>query len=161
MGYFIAIEGMQHGPFEARDLPQHGLRPDTLVWADGMPQWQRADSVPALQHLFSGGATIPPPPPADAYQPDYFPAAPPYHQGMSSNRVVAGVCGILIGALGIHKFILGYSGAGLIMLLGTLLTCGLGGTVFGIIGIIEGIIYLSKSEEEFYNTYVIHRREWF
>jgi hypothetical protein len=40
----------------------------------------------------------------------------------TSNKIAAGVCGILLGSLGIHKFILGYTGAGLIMLLVTILT---------------------------------------
>ena len=71
------------------------------------------------------------------------------------------VCGILLGSLGIHKFILGYTGSGLIMLLVTLLTCGVGGVVMHVIGLIEGIIYLTKSDEEFVRTYVDGRKEWF
>jgi hypothetical protein len=47
------------------------------------------------------------------------------------------------------------------MCLVSVITCGMGLGVFWIIGIIEGIIYLSKSDEEFYNTYVLNRREWF
>jgi TM2 domain-containing membrane protein YozV len=75
--------------------------------------------------------------------------------------VAAGVCGILLGSLGIHKFILGYTGPGLILLLLTLLTCGVAGMVTGIIGLIEGIIYLTKSDEEFVRTYVDGRKDWF
>jgi TM2 domain-containing membrane protein YozV/ribosomal protein L40E len=79
----------------------------------------------------------------------------------STNRIAAGVFGILLGALGIHKFILGYPLAGIIMLLVTVLTCGWGGILMGIIGLVEGIIYLSKSERDFYRTYVLHKRSWF
>jgi TM2 domain-containing membrane protein YozV len=61
---------------------------------------------------------------------------PPYNP-VDSKRVAAGVCGLLIGSLGIHKFILGYTGAGLSMLLVTVLTCGFGGIVMHTIGLIE------------------------
>ena len=66
-----------------------------------------------------------------------------------SKRVIAGVLGILLSPLGIHKFVLGYTKEGLIMLLVSVLTCGIGAGIMGIIGLIEGIIYLTKSDEEF------------
>jgi hypothetical protein len=37
----------------------------------------------------------------------------------------------------------------------------LGTFVMSIIGLIEGIIYLCKSDEEFVRTYVDGRKEWF
>src|SRR5690349_5607005 len=83
-----------------------------------------------------------------------------YADPRAGNKIAAGVCGILLGSLGIHKFILGYTGAGLTLLLITVLTCGLGGMVTHLIGLIEGIIYLTKSDEDFVNTYVINRRPW-
>jgi len=79
----------------------------------------------------------------------------------ASNKVTAGVCGILLGALGIHKFVLGYQKAGLIMLCVTIGTCGYGGLVFGIIGLIEGVTYLTKSDEDFIKIYVNNKKEWF
>ncbi len=78
-----------------------------------------------------------------------------------SKRVLAGILGILIGALGIHKFVLGYTKEGIIMLLVTILTCGFGGMITGIIGLIEGILYLTKSEEEFVETYQVNQKGWF
>ena len=83
-----------------------------------------------------------------------MPASPP-------SKIAAGICGILLGALGIHKFILGYQKAGFIMLGITVLTCGYGGIVLCIIGLIEGIIYLTKSDQEFLNIYVNNKKEWF
>jgi TM2 domain-containing membrane protein YozV len=79
----------------------------------------------------------------------------------ADKKVVAGICGILLGCFGVHKFILGYTTEGIIMLVGTLLTCGLAGAVFGIIGLVEGIIYLTKSDEEFVATYINDRKTWF
>ncbi|MDZ8027343.1 MAG: TM2 domain-containing protein [Nostoc sp. SerVER01] len=79
----------------------------------------------------------------------------------SSKKIAAGICAILLGALGVHKFILGYSTEGVIMLLATLLTCGIGGAVMGIVGLVEGIIYLTKTDEEFLNAYMVQKKGWF
>jgi len=81
-----------------------------------------------------------------------------------NKKILAGVLGILLGSFGVHKFILGYSKEGGIMLvLGILgfFTCGITSAVSGIIGLIEGIIYLTKSDEEFYNTYQAGKKPWF
>ena len=72
-----------------------------------------------------------------------------------SKRVLAGVLAIVLGSLGIHKFMLGYTVPGIIQLV--LGFCGIG----GIIGLVEGIIYLTKSDEEFIETYQIGKKEWF
>ncbi|MDZ4774402.1 MAG: TM2 domain-containing protein [Planctomycetota bacterium] len=79
----------------------------------------------------------------------------------SRKRIPAGVLGILLGALGVHKFVLGYVLEGVIMLLVTVLTLGFGGFLVGLIGLIEGIIYLTKSDAEFARIYVANRRRWF
>ena len=93
------------------------------------------------------------------------PAAPslrPTHLSEANGKkLAAGIIGICLGWLGIHKFILGYSTPGIIMLLVTILTFGFGGIVIAIIGLIEGIIYLTKSDEEFYNIYIARERHWF
>jgi len=75
--------------------------------------------------------------------------------------MAAGLCGIFLGALGIHKFVLGLTTPGVIMLLVSLLTCGFGAIPMGIIGLVEGIIYLSKSDEDFYEIYVVEKKGWF
>lgn len=80
---------------------------------------------------------------------------------VANKKMVAGILGILLGAWGIHKFYLGYQSAGLIMLLVSLLTCFFGAAIMGPIGLIEGIMYLTKSDEEFYETYVRNKKEWF
>ena len=61
----------------------------------------------------------------------------------SNKKLAAGLLAIFLGSFGVHKFVLGYNTAGLIMLLVTVLTCGIAGFVMGVIGIIEGIIYLT------------------
>lgn len=79
----------------------------------------------------------------------------------AGKKIPAGICGILLGAFGVHKFVLGYTKEGLIMLLVTVLTLGIAGFIMGIIGLIEGILYLTKSDEEFVATYVTGRKGWF
>ena len=66
-----------------------------------------------------------------------------------------------MGALGIHKFILGITTPAIIMLLVSVLTCGWGAIPMGIIGLVEGIIYLTKTDEEFYRIYVVEKKAWF
>ena len=95
-------------------------------------------------------------------QPSY--AAPParnWQEMGADKKIAAGICGILLGGFGVHKFILGYQTEGLIMLLITVLTCGFAGFITGIIGLVEGIIYLTKSDEDFVRTYIQNRKGWF
>jgi TM2 domain-containing membrane protein YozV len=79
----------------------------------------------------------------------------------SEKKLVAGLLGILLGYLGVHKFYLGYTKEGLIMLLCFVCTCGFAGIIIGPIALIEGILYLTKSDEEFVNTYVTNKKGWF
>jgi predicted Zn finger-like uncharacterized protein len=78
-------------------------------------------------------------------------------QDAASKKLTAGICGILLGGFGVHKFILGFPVAGVIMIVLTFVTCGMA----GFIGLIEGIIYLTKSDEDFYQTYIVGKKEWF
>jgi TM2 domain-containing membrane protein YozV len=78
----------------------------------------------------------------------------------ASKKIAAGLCGILVGALGVHKFVLGMTMPGVIMLVISVATCGFGAVPMGILGLVEGIIYLTKSDEEFYQTYIVEKKEW-
>jgi TM2 domain-containing membrane protein YozV len=86
-----------------------------------------------------------------------------------NKKILAGILGILFGGLGIHKFILGYNKEGGIMLgatlIGILLSCVGVGILFvwisGVVGFVEGIIYLTKSDADFYNTYQAGKKPWF
>ena len=64
-------------------------------------------------------------------------------------KMIAGILAILLGWLGLHKFYLGYITAGIIQLVLSFL-CGIG----GIIGLIEGIMYLIKPDDEFESVYI-------
>jgi TM2 domain-containing membrane protein YozV len=75
----------------------------------------------------------------------------------AEKKIVAGLLGIFLGGLAVHKFYLGYTKTAIIQVVISLVTCGAG----SILGLIEGIIYLTKSDEEFVATYVNGKREWF
>lgn len=80
----------------------------------------------------------------------------------TNKKVSTGILAIFLGTLGFHKFALGYTKEGVIMLLFTLFTFGKDAFIIvAVISIIEGIIYLSKSDKEFIQTYVTSKKGWF
>jgi len=72
---------------------------------------------------------------------------------MESKRITAGILALLVGWLGVHKFYLGQTVPGIILLLT--------GGGCGIVSLIEGIIYLTKSDEDFIQTYQVEKKAWF
>ncbi len=90
-----------------------------------------------------------------------------YQQGSfaSKDHVAAGLLAIFLGVFGVHKFYLGYNTAGFILLgvtiLGGIFTFGIAASVVWLIGLIEGVIYLTKSQAEFNQIYVYGKRDWF
>lgn len=78
-------------------------------------------------------------------------------------RLAAGLLAIFLGGLGVHKFYLGYTGAGVAMLLISIFGAVIliGPILMGLCGLIEGIIYLTKSDEDFQRTYVWGDKPWF
>lgn len=92
----------------------------------------------------------------------------------ADKKLAAGLCAVILGGLGIHKFVLGYQKEGIILLsvnVGSIalfvLSCGLlfplafVPMAISVITLIEGILYLTKSDEEFYNTYILNKKFWF
>jgi TM2 domain-containing membrane protein YozV len=148
----IGADGQPYGPVSAdllgRWFTENRVNGQTLTQREGATEWKPLETFPEFAELKST-----PPPLAGAARPGLASRA--------STKIPAGICGILLGGFGIHKFILGYTGAGLIMLLASALTCFIAWPVFYVIGLIEGILYLSKSDEEFVRTYVDDRKEWF
>ncbi len=106
-----------------------------------------------------------------AQQQPYGQQAPYGQQGFSQvpvdskSKVAAGLLAIFLGSLGIHKFYLGYNTAGVVMLLvsiiGGIVTLGIATGIMSLIAFIEGIIYFTKTDEQFYYIYVAGRKTWF
>jgi TM2 domain-containing membrane protein YozV len=113
---------------------------------------RRPSQVGLLSALMTD--TPPPPPPPSPDVPGV--GSPPT---VESKRLVCGILGILLGAFGIHKFVLGYTKEGVIMLVLTI-TC-IGYPFMAVIGLIEGIMYLMKSDQEFIDTYQVGHKGWF
>ncbi len=82
-----------------------------------------------------------------------------------AKKTTAGIFALFLGGLGVHKFYLGFTTPGLIMclvsIIGGILTCGLACIPIGIIALIEGIMYLTKSDDEFYQLYAVEKKGWF
>jgi len=154
----VGKDGQQYGPVTAEQLrgwiAENRANAQTLAQADGTQEWKPLGSFPEFAADLK-------PPPVSATTPPTITPPPPAADPRASNKIPAGICGILLGGLGVHKFILGYTGAGLVMLLVTLLTCGLAYPLMHLIGLIEGIIYLCKPDEEFVRVYVDGKKEWF
>lgn len=86
-----------------------------------------------------------------------------------NKRVLVGVMAIILGSIGVHKFILGYNNEGIALLVLSIISYLTFCIIIGaflvwipiLIGIIEGIVYLSKTDNEFYQTYQVNKRAWF
>ncbi|GGL82036.1 hypothetical protein GCM10010840_19820 [Deinococcus aerolatus] len=101
---------------------------------------------------------------------------------VAQKRLIAGLLGIFLGSLGVHKFYLGLNTQGLLILgvnvgvwilallvglltlgLGLIITIPLAGLVssaLGLLGLIEGILYLTKSDTDFQRDYLVTRKPW-
>ena len=77
----------------------------------------------------------------------------------SKSKVAAGIFALLLGTLGIHKFYMGYVGVGIIYIILSITLYGLFFTVPA--SIVDGILYLTKTDEDFERTYIYGRRRWF
>ena len=71
--YYIGKNNQRMGPYPLEQLLSYGLTPDSLVWCNGMPGWQKAIEVPEVAALFA-----PQQPQYQAPQPQY--QQPAYQQ---------------------------------------------------------------------------------
>ena len=75
------------------------------------------------------------------------------------DRITAALLALFVGGLGVHQFYLGNTGTGVIRLLMTLSIIGL--PFSALFSFIEFIIYITKSDEEFQQIYVVGNKSWF
>ncbi|WP_435264232.1 TM2 domain-containing protein [Tenacibaculum sp. nBUS_03] len=82
-----------------------------------------------------------------------------------NKRILAGILAIFLGGFGLHKFVLGYTKEGVttlvLTIILTIITCGILSGIMWLISFIEGVIYLTKSDEEFFEIYQQNQKEWF
>lgn len=94
----------------------------------------------------------------------YVIGSAPLNLSGDKNKIVAALLAFFLGWIGIHKFYLGKTTAGIIMLLcGTIgwLLFAIPPMIIGVIAFIEFIIYLVKPDAEFHRDYVVGNRSWF
>ncbi len=80
------------------------------------------------------------------------------------SKIVAGLLALLLGGLGVHKFYLGCTTAGIVMLVVCIfgiILLGFPSLIICIIAFVEGLIYLFKSDVDFEQTYVNNKKCWF
>lgn len=176
--WYAHCDGINRGPIDEAGM-KHWIQSsvvsqDTMVWQSGMldwspaaavrPEWFRDSRSTGYNSLHTHSPDL------SQNQPGTLDASGIAVKDFASKKIAAGICGILLGGLGIHKFILGLTTPGTIML--TVWLVGmfsglcivvplLASIVMNIIGLVEGIIYLTKSDDDFYQTYAIRKKEWF
>jgi len=137
--WWYVVAGRQAGPVTWSDLQQRAreglLQPADPVWRPGLGNWTPAINLPGL-FAAETVRTVPPPVAASSI------ATP-----SGKTRVSAALFAILLGSFGAHKFYMGDTALGIVYLL-FFWTC-----IPGLIGIIEGIVYLTKSDQEFAAQY--------
>lgn len=78
--YYMIIDGRQAGPFVAGELRYHGIRPDSMVWRQGLSDWVAASSLAELAGLFA----VPPVPGGEEVPPVYPDMTSDMNSGMAS-----------------------------------------------------------------------------
>lgn len=155
--WYLIYNGSQVGPMTEEQLLAYHPTPDTMVWQEGMQEWQPLYTIPTLMQKLnnphSGGSASGSAQPA-GYSTNAHPSqVPNYNQSAHvapKDKTAAGVLAILLGWLGIQYFYLGKVGGGFICLLLSIVTCGL----WSIVTLIQGIMMLTMTQEEFNAKYV-------
>jgi len=108
------------------------------------PAWQQQPPPPpAWQQPPPPGYQQPPP--GHGWAPGYGQPGPAYgmvpYDPQAKSKLAAGLFGIFLGGFGVHRFYLGYTTIGIVQIVVTIFTCGIG----SLWGFIEGILYLVGS----------------
>lgn len=137
--WWYVLDGREVGPIPWGQLYERAVqglvRPEDPIWRTGMAHWAPARAIPGL-FPSPGASRLPPPigtfPPTTA---------------SGKTRVSAALFALLLGSFGAHKFYMGDTGLGILYLLFFWTA------IPGIIGLIEGIIYLAMSDQDFVRKY--------
>ena len=142
--WYTTSGGQVYGPYSAADLRQW-LQSGQVTW-DTQASRGGADAWRPLHQIVEFN-------PSPAYG---APAGAASALG-KKDRTVAGILAILLGAFGAHHWYLGnYVYAGIYLGV-TVLTAGILGAIPAIAGIVEGIMYLTATDERFQAKY----NKWF
>ena len=146
--WYLLRNGQAHGPYpeaQVREWVKAGqIAPDEKLNREGDANWLSLDMIPEF------AADRPAAPAMPIYS---APSAGTYAPGTpgAKDKMVAGILAILLGSLGVHHFYLGNTTMGIIYIV---LAC-VG--VSPILGLVDGIIYLTKPDDQFQRNY----HNWF
>jgi TM2 domain-containing membrane protein YozV len=171
--WFFAMGGAQQpspvGMKELQALISSGrVGPTDMVWKNGFSDWRMVSTVPELASVAGSPAptgSVAFPPTADPLAGSAFggggapAAAGGDYKAFVAKKVPAGILALLMGTLGIHKFMLGLTTGGIVMLVLFFLLLPI--PVLSLIAFVEGITYLTKSDERFYEDYAVRKKQWF
>ena len=143
----IGADERQYGPVELPTLIQWAREgrviPTTTVLDHSTGRRFLAKDMEQLAAVFTPTPTVAPPVTAPRRSRAVASGSPAYVTiKPRRSRIVAAILGILLGPFGVHRYYLGYSGVGTLMLCITLFTCGIGAVFTAIWGFIEGILCL-------------------
>jgi TM2 domain-containing membrane protein YozV len=137
--YLKTDDGEDYGPVSRGELDQWAaegrLNADCQVLQEGAEQWQWiSDLYPELD------------PNAGEAAGDVAVGGGAGEEEVSDKKkLIAGLLGLLLGAWGVHRFYLGYTHLGIIQIVVTVFTCGMG----GLWGVVEGIlIFVGKIDRD-------------
>lgn len=151
--WYIYYDGQRVGPMTAENLLAYNPTPQSMVWTEGMEQWQPIYTIPELMGMLNSSNP-------HFSHPHYAPGseayAPPVYKPSGKDKLACGLLAILLGTLGIQYFYLGKVGAGLLTILLSIVSCGL----WGILVLVQGILMITMSQQEFDRKYVYTDR-WF
>ena len=128
----IGTDQKEYGPVSIDQIKQWvaegRANGNTVARSEGATDWKPLSSFPELATIL---ATVQPPTLGSA----------PYAVDERKSKLVAGLLGIILGGLGVHRFYLGYIGIGVAQIVVSFVTCGIG----SFWGLIEGILILAGS----------------
>ena len=132
MRYHIVFRNAVVGPMTEDQILSYNVDENTSVSKDNGP-WQPLYTYPELMSKLAQKRSM-----------------SNYNSDVLSKRVICGIVAIVLGGLGVQYFIIGKIGGGLVTLLLTCGTCGL----WSFVTLVQGILMLAMSDDEFYRKYV-------
>ncbi|MDE6560397.1 MAG: hypothetical protein K2K75_03345 [Muribaculaceae bacterium] len=131
MNYYIYINGTTVGPMSEHQLFAYNINQNTSISTDGV-NWRPLYTYPELMTALRqhGGGYV--------------------ASEIANKKLLCGLLAIIVGGLGIQYFVLGKTMGGILTILLTCITCG----CWTIITLIQGILMLCMSEEEFKRKYI-------
>lgn len=138
--WYIHSNGQQIGPMSENELLAYNPTPNTMVWHEGLAEWQPVYKFPELMARISEQNGVP-----------RNPHIPPTFGRTGKDRIAAGLLAIFLGFFGVQYFYVGKTAGGIYCLLLSIITCG----IWEVVSFIQGILMITMTQQEFENKYVL------